>query len=76
MECRTQVRFDPGDHADRGIAASADGKRFVAVYGNGSLELHDTVSGALVSPFDQQVEVIGRDLGDTAAVGTRVPSRS
>ena len=47
----------------RGIAASGDGKRFVVVHTNGSLELRDAASGALVSSFDQQVEVIGINQG-------------
>ena len=57
-----QVRLD-SDTAPIGVAASADGKRFVVVSHDGSLELHDSASGALVRSFDQTVDVLGIDQG-------------
>jgi WD40 repeat protein len=75
-----QVRIDSRGTI-HGVAASGDGKRFVVVYRFGSLELRDTASGALVTPFDQQVDVfsIGHGLPERREVmvaldrgGTRV----
>ncbi len=55
-----------------GVAASGDGKRFVVVYANGAVELHDTATGELLTLFDHRVEVFGLDLGDNSAQGTLV----
>jgi WD40 repeat protein len=47
-----QIPSEPGSRPVRGVAASADGSRFVVTRDDGGVELRDTASGALVVAFD------------------------
>jgi DNA-binding SARP family transcriptional activator/WD40 repeat protein len=66
-----QVRLDT-IRTVRGIATSGNGKRFVVVFLNGDIELHDMTSAAVVRSFDQRAETFGVDMGDIYGQGTLV----
>lgn len=70
-----QTRFESGETPIRGIAASADGTRFVAVYDDGRLELRDTASGDLVTAYHQRALVSGEILITLDDAGSRVAIR-
>ncbi len=50
-----EVRFAASGTPVAGVAASADGRRFVVVYDDGRLELRDTASGDLLFDFGRRV---------------------
>jgi WD40 repeat protein len=52
---KDDLRFATSDTPIAGIVASADGTRFVVVYGDGRLELRDTASGDFLFDFERRV---------------------
>jgi WD40 repeat protein len=54
------VPLDAREERIRGVAASEDGSRFVVVFNDGSLELHDTASGNLVSAWGGERRAVTR----------------
>ena len=67
-----QVGFTSGKQVIRGIAGSANGKRFVVLYSDGHLELRDEASGNLVVALARRVSNTGDVMIALDRGGTRV----